>query len=101
MNKLLTTFTIFIAVATITSCHTIHLRNGNNANTKYEYENFHHIGIFSLVEFSDPVVPQRICRGSWDSVRTRTGPLQILVRLVPYVSSFYSPEEVAIACSTK
>lgn len=99
MTKLLSTIIVFLALVTSSSCHTIHLRNGKRSSFKYEYDSFHHIGIFSLVEFSDPVVPQKICRGSWDSIRTRTGPLQALVKF--FANPFYSPEEVAISCSTK
>ncbi len=62
-------------------------------------EQWHHIGIIRLVEYSKPVDLNAQCDGKgWNAVQTRTGPLQVLIGAIPYVSTFYSPEEVQISC---
>ncbi|MDW8189885.1 MAG: hypothetical protein RMK80_02815 [Pseudobdellovibrionaceae bacterium] len=80
----------------LSSCHTIHLKNGKTYNKQYDTADFHHIFVLGFVEFSDPVVPQNMCPNGWDSVRTRTGPLQILVGA--FTGPIYSPREVSVAC---
>lgn len=66
---------------------------------EFQTDDWHHIGILRLVEFSDSVALDRKCAGKqWESVQTRTGPLQVLVHLIPYVNIFYAPEQVRVAC---
>lgn len=78
------------------SCHTMHLRNGNTYNSNYQTSEMHHIVALRLVEISDPVSPSKVCDKSWDSIRTRTGPLQVFIGL--FVGGIYNPEQVSIAC---
>lgn len=81
------------------ACHTIVIRNGADASTAMNREQWHHISIIRLVEYSKPVDLYEICDGKgWNSVQTRSGPLQVLIKLIPYVSTFYTPEEVQISC---
>ena len=80
------------------ACSTIHFHNGEDATKAYEQENWHHIGVLSLVEFSDPVNLKQACEDSaWESVRTQKAGLQVLVHLL--AGWIYSPEEVSVACS--
>ncbi len=77
----------------------------------YTYSKWHHIGLFGLMEFSDPVDVQSICNDkSWKAVRTQKGFLQGLIPVLSNVilsymglpaigRSIYTPEEVAVACS--
>mgnify|MGYP006173744777 CR=1 FL=1 len=37
------------------ACHTIVLKNGADASTEMNHEQWHHIGIIRLVEYSKPV----------------------------------------------
>lgn len=81
------------------ACNTIIIKNGANASTAMTHEEWHHIGILGLVEYSKPVDLNETCNGKgWNSVQTRTGPLQVLIGALPYVSTFYTPEEVQISC---
>jgi len=81
------------------ACNTIILKNGADASTAMNFEQWHHIGIIRLVEYSKPVDLNQVCSGKgWNSVQTRTGPLQVLIGILPYVSTFYTPEEVQISC---
>jgi hypothetical protein len=96
---------ILLLSSIMSACQTIHLRNGKNSNVAYEEEAFHHIAVAGLIEVSDPVVPNAQCPKGWDSVRTRTGPVQILVNVVLNATTnlgwLYSPEGVAVACKAQ
>lgn len=88
---------ILLALLGLSACHTFHLTNGSNFNRQYVTEDWHHIGIVGLVEFSEPVNPKQICDGKeWASVRTREGFLQWLAAQVS--SGLYNPQEVAVSC---
>lgn len=93
MNKILIAFSFFA----LSACHTFHLTNGSNYNRQYITEDWHHIGIAGLVEFSQPVNPKQICDNKeWASIRTREGFLQWLTAQVS--SGLYNPQEVAVSC---
>ena len=117
---LLSAFIVFLP-----SCYTIHFSR-SNTTPHYQSSQWHHIGLLGLVEFSDPVNLEQICPAdSWGSVRTQTGFLQGLVKIlsvptgqtaysynygtgsnitVPVtvqVGQFYSPEEVSVSCQQR
>ncbi len=87
---------LIVLCFSLTACHTFNLNKGPDVHPRYETENFHHIGILKLVEFSEPVDPRKSCDGDWNSVETRTGPIQVLIGLI--VGGFYNPEEVKVSC---
>lgn len=92
MKNLLFIFTLFVA-----SCSTMHFTKNNIKPTHYANESFHHIGIFRLVEFSDPVRPPYQCENrKWASVRTRASFLSGLVSGL--TAPFYTPEAVSVSC---
>jgi hypothetical protein len=88
--------TSFIVLA-LSGCSTIHFDNGASSAETFRTEDWHHIGAISLVEFSSPVNTTEKCEGkAWTTVRTRKGPLQVLVGLVTGI--LYDPIEVSVAC---
>lgn len=90
---------LVLSLCFLSSCQTIHIHNDSTANKNYTQEEWHHIGIIDLVEFSDVVNLSERCEGKdWSSVRTRQSVGQVFLGLVPYLSSAWSPREVAIAC---
>jgi len=103
------------------SCYTMHFSKDSSRSTFYQTSQWHHIGLWGLMEFSDPVNLERICpKDSWESVRVRTGFVQGLVRSIPiplgsrniqlgggmsafvpnfiFIATFYTPEEVSVSC---
>ena len=103
----------------LSSCYTIHFKRTGRLANNYQITQWHHIGLFGLMEFSPPVNLKVCPRDSWMAVRTQIGFLQGLVTNIQFprggstpvpdtdisipntisVGTFYSPEEVAIACS--
>jgi hypothetical protein len=93
-------FSLMMTICILTAgCQVIHLKNGESAKPKYTTEKWHHVGIMSLVEFSDPVSLESYCSSGWKSARTRLGPLQVLMAALPVVAYVYSPQEVSVACN--
>ena len=108
-------------ILNFSACYTMHFTRTSQAPPEeYTYSRWHHIGLWGLFEFSDPVNLKAICRRSdWRAVRVQTGFLQGLVKLIAIptggtyydstldqeipisipLSNFYSPEEVSITCS--
>lgn len=81
----------------ISGCNTMHFTKTNKKTIEYTNEIFHHIGIFSLVEFSKPVRPAYQCENKrWSSVRTRNSFLSGLVSSL--ASPLYSPKSVSFSC---
>ncbi len=78
------------------ACHTMNLNNGAQTSQNFESTEFHHIVALRLAEISSPVVPSKICDNKWQTVRTRTGPVQVLVGM--FVGGIYNPEEVSVSC---
>ncbi|PWU12882.1 MAG: hypothetical protein C5B49_15525 [Bdellovibrio sp.] len=88
---------IFFCLLLLTAgCSTVNFIEGSQAKMTYEQESWHHIGVLRLIEFSTPVNLQAACSNGWSAVRTRTGPLQVLVGLI--AGGIYNPEEVSISC---
>lgn len=102
----------------LSGCYTIHFTKKNYHFAGYNYSKWHHIGLLGLLEFSDPVNLKATCgeEDNWQAVRVQTGFLQGLISFIPtptgisipfsdtsipmtgIIGSFYSPEEVSIAC---
>ena len=107
---------LLISFFSLTGCYTIHFTNGSNMPTEYTYSQWHHIGLLGLMEFSAPVNLKSICKeNNWKAVKTETGFLQGLMRMISIplgsygygevqvptainIGTFYSPESVSIAC---
>ncbi len=72
MNKLKSAVGVAIASILSVGCSTIHFQNGQSSMPREKASEWHHTGIFTLVEFSDPVDLNDRCRGkSWDTVTTK------------------------------
>lgn len=95
----------------------MHFSKDSKLSSKYQTSQWHHIGLFGLMEFSAPVNLERICpKDSWQAVRVRTGILQGLIQRFPFprggsrnigginipntvsIALLYSPEEVSVSC---
>ena len=115
---------LFLSLFLFSSCYTMYFSKENSVPISYKNTQWHHIGLLGLWEFSDPVNLKKICpKGSWESIRVRTGLLQGLVRYIPlgwyqvnnpipiewlphihllgFTGLLYSPEEVSVSCSKK
>jgi len=83
-----------------TGCHKIYYHNGGPlvANKSAALVNeWHHIGVFGLVEFSEPVPLTRYCNEkSWSAVETENSFLTGLVSVVTY--GLYTPREANVVC---
>ena len=67
----------------LSSCYTIHFKRTSRSVKDYQVKKWHHIGLGGLMEFSPPVDLKSICpKDSWQAVRSQTGFLQGLVRLI-------------------
>jgi hypothetical protein len=81
----------------LAGCSTMHFTNGPRAEA-YPYGEWHHGGIFDLVEFSDPVDLQARCEGDgWQSVKVEKSFTNGLADLVTY--NLYDGWTVEYACS--
>ena len=98
---------LLLPVILITGCQTINIVNGTDTQSpaqstplpKYQQDEWHHIGIARLVEYSGPVDLNERCKGKeWTAVRTRQSTGQVFLGLIPYLNFAWSPREVAIAC---
>jgi len=99
---------IFLALflsLSFSACHTMHFKK--TAVSPYnkvdivgaEFDNWHHVGIISLVEFSEPITEENQRCGNWNSVTVQRGFLPGLVSSIPYVGFFYSPWDAYMHCS--
>ncbi|MGZ3722484.1 MAG: hypothetical protein ACXVA9_06120 [Bdellovibrionales bacterium] len=98
---------IAILFLSLTACQVIRIHNVKQPvldetsarAVVYPQDEWHHIGIFQLAEFSDSVDLSKRCAGKeWTTVRTRRSPGQVALGFVPYLSYAWSPLEVAYAC---
>jgi hypothetical protein len=88
-----------IAAVALTGCHKIYYHNGGQmvANkSAAQYNEWHHIGVFGLVEFSDPIELNRMCQGKWTTLETENSFLSGLVSGVTY--GLYTPREANLVC---
>jgi hypothetical protein len=89
-----------LLASAVTGCHKIYYHNGGPlvANKAAATVNeWHHIGVFGLVEFSEPVDLKRYCSSrGWSAVETETSFLSGLVTvLIPHL---YTPREANVVC---
>jgi hypothetical protein len=83
-------------------CSTIYFHNGGQTGYATEESEWHHDGVFGLVEFSDPVNMSARCEDSkhgWDTVKTERTFLNGLVSGLTW--SLYDPWEVSMSCNNK
>lgn len=87
----------------LSACHTMHFKRAASSPTLpsdtvgAQFDNWHHVGIFHLVEFSDPVtMASKQCRG-WDSVIVERGILHGLVGGITW--GLYAPWNADMRCS--
>jgi len=94
---LLATFSL--AAISLTGCHKIYYHNaGQIAAVKNaaQYNDWHHIGVLGLVEFSEPINIKAKCEKGWNAIETENSFLSGLVSAVTY--SLYTPREANLVC---
>lgn len=91
---------IAIVLLTLTSCSTIHYRFDNQPDGTGGSQ-WHHIGIFQLVEYSDDVRVKEKCANGAHEITSRRNPIQAVLSLIPWLGWVWSPTEVHIECSEK
>jgi hypothetical protein len=81
---------VFVGIALLAAgCAPIYFHNGGDAEGMDD-ERLHSIGIFGLVEFSDPQDLADLCRGSeWETAMTKLSGTAILLRQL--ASPFWTP----------
>jgi hypothetical protein len=88
-----------LIVSILSGCHKIYYHRAapmaanKNSATVNEW---HHDGVFGLVEFSDPTDLKTYCSGSWKSVETENSFLTGLVSGVTY--GLYTPRMANVMC---
>jgi hypothetical protein len=99
MKSYFTLGALLLACVT-TGCHKIYYHNGGPlvANKSAALVNeWHHIGVIGLVEFSEPVDLKRYCGSKgWSAVETENSFLSGLVSAVAY--GLYTPREANVVC---
>lgn len=98
--KYLKNLLTFLFILLLCSCSTIHYRFENEPSGDGGKE-WHHIGLFQLVEFSDPVRVMSRCKKGVHKITSRKNALQGLISLIPWVGWAWSPTEVKVECSNK
>ncbi len=95
-NKMLAVGVVGLSVL-ISGCYKMYFHPSASSSTSVQYQNFHHIGIFDLVEFSDPLDLQRECgeRG-WATFKVEKTFLAGLVGA--FTQPIYGPWERGWGC---
>lgn len=100
---------IFLGSFLLLSCQTIRFSNSSrdlaSHEDLYKVNKIHHIGILGLVEYSDPVMPKRICSNKKIiSVQTEVDLKIWAIGVVGYILSgglaslVYTPMAVSVYC---
>lgn len=79
-----------------TGCMSIFFHNDGTRSKATDYDELHHIGVFNLVEFSDPVDLAEACPAGWRTVKTERGPLAILIGML--AQPIYGPMTAGVDC---
>lgn len=98
MKKLLKVAAVVGSLA-VTGCHQIYFHNGGPAvdnKDAAQYSEWHHGGVFGLVEFSEPVDVKSRCKHGWNTVQTENSFLTGLVSGASY--SLYTPRKANLVC---
>lgn len=93
--KILITTLMFLAM---TGCSTIYFHRGTDEN-QVTHKEWHHNGIFGLVEFSDPVDLSNHCGSSWKTIKTEETFIQGLIAGVTY--RLYDPWMFSYSCASE
>jgi len=101
-------FKIIIALMLIpllSACHTMKFKQSPSSPVVDvgiagdDFDKWHHIGVFSLVEFSKPITTKNQGCTSWNSVTVQRSFLPGLVSSLPYIGIFYSPWDAYMHCN--
>jgi hypothetical protein len=84
-----------VSTLALAGCQSIYFHNGVRDDVTQQSK-FHHIGVFSLVEFSDPVDLSERCPGGWRTVNTELSFLNAVVGM--FTQPIYGPWTVKIGC---
>ncbi len=94
-----------LLIPLLSACHTMHFKKAASSPTSnidivgQDFDNWHHIGIISLVEFSEPISTKNQNCSSWSSVTVQRSFLPGLVGSLPYVGYLYSPWDAYMNCN--
>ncbi|MBC6414946.1 MAG: hypothetical protein GDA46_00925 [Bdellovibrionales bacterium] len=91
----------FLFLFTLNSCWTIHFTKGDFPPQDYEFSQWHHTGIAGLIEYSPSVNIEEVCfetKGNWEAVKTQTGFIQNLARILTGLGFWWTPQEVSLQC---
>jgi hypothetical protein len=91
---------ILIPLFILMSCSTIHYRFENEPDGT-STKQWHHIGVFQLVEFSDDVQVKRHCPNGAHEITSRRNAFQGILSLIPWLGWAWSPTEVSLECAEK
>lgn len=81
----------------LSACHTIHFTKSNDTAVEFTTQQWHHTGIFGLVEFSEPYNVKEVCEGKdWTLIETDRKFLQGFISGLTY--NLYSPVNIAVNC---
>ncbi|OUR99749.1 hypothetical protein A9Q84_01615 [Halobacteriovorax marinus] len=89
---------LIITMLFITSCSTIHYRFDNQPDGTGGKQ-WHHVGVFQTVEFSDDVRVKERCPNGPHEITSRRNGFQAVIALVPWLGWAWSPTEVSIECA--
>lgn len=93
---------LLLAGLLTTGCYKIDYINAPSEPYPSETQ-WHHIGIFGLVEFSSPVRLDQICPQGWARVHNERSVLNVLVTLglsIPSAAWTYQPYTTRIYCAS-
>jgi len=117
-------FILLSFLSFLNSCYTMHFTRVSFP-ARYHTVQWHHIGFFGLMEWSDPVNLEKICpKDHWGAVRIRTNFLQGVLKITPFIfknwtfhdpfigklsfdvpialiGNLYSLEEVSVYCKIR
>ena len=98
MKKILISALSIVTLA-VSGCNQIYYHNGTASvanKSMAEYNEWHHVGVFGIVEFSPPIDIKGHCPRGWDTIQTENSFLSGLVSGVTY--SLYTPREANLVC---
>jgi Bor protein len=97
--KKISTFALCAALVSAAGCNQIYYHNATPAvanKAAAQYNEWHHDGVFGLVEFSEPVNLKARCERGWNTVETENSFLTGLVSAFTY--ALYTPREANVVC---
>lgn len=90
-------FCLALALLFVSGCHTINYNNGTGGVQGRSFDEWHHIGIVNLVEFSQPVdLSDRCPSKGWSTAQTELSFVRGLVAGLTF--GIYTPHGVEYAC---